>query len=207
MNISNIYLARHGQTEYNRCDQMQGRGIDISINETGRRQALAIADHLDGIGLHRIFSSSLKRSKETAQLIAEQHEIELESHADLDEMDFGVFEGRPASEVESQLQELHEKWRSGKVDYACQEGESPSVVLERADSKMKKIVNKHNGTNLLFVLHGRLIRIILSHWLQYGLQEMHRVPHTNGALYHLQWDGEIFEPIYLNYTDHLQNKA
>lgn len=203
MGISNIYLARHGQTEYNRCNQIQGRGIDISLNNTGRRQARAIANHLNGIGLSVILSSSLKRSYETAQIIAEKRKLTVQSYHELDEMDFGELEGKPIADIKSELEQLQENWRSGNLQFKSPQGESPQTVYDRAARCAKAIINKQHDTNLLFVLHGRLIRILVSGWLNYGLTEMHRVPHTNGALYHLQWDGNAFESVYLNNTDHL----
>lgn len=204
--MTNIYLARHGETEYNRRNQIQGRGIDASLNETGVHQARAIAMHLKDVALDRIFCSSLKRSRETADVIAETCKCSVVSHKELDEMNFGVFEGKPATEIESELQELHQKWRSGNVDCACKNGESPQAVLKRAAERMEMIINNQPNSNLLFVLHGRLLRILISHWLKFGLRAMHRVSHSNGALYHLRWNGELFEPVYLHKTEHLNNQ-
>jgi probable phosphoglycerate mutase len=203
--LTNIYLARHGETEYNRCNQIQGRGIDASLNDTGRRQARAIAMQLNGAGIQRIYSSSLKRSKETAEIIADTYNLDFQSHADLDEMNFGIYEGRPISEIQSELEELHNTWKSGKVDHASENGESPSSVLKRAAGRIEEIITEHPGSNLLFILHGRLIRILLSYWLQYGLSGMHHVEHSNGALYHIRWDGQQFEPVYLHKTKHLED--
>ena len=204
MAVTNIYLARHGETEFNRCNQIQGRGIDVSLNETGQEQARAIARWLQTVELHRIYSSSLKRSKETASLIAQTFDLEVESHQDLDEMNFGIFEGRPISEIKSELEDLHLTWKNGDVDHASENGESPQAVLNRAGTKLDAIMSEHPGANLLFVLHGRLLRIVLSRWMEYGLQNMHHIPHTNGALYHIRWDGNSFEPVYLNKTEHLE---
>ncbi len=95
MSLTNIYLARHGETEYNRCNQIQGRGIDASLNDTGLHQAKAIAEHLQDISLHQVYSSSLKRSRETAEVVAKRYDLQVESHKDLDEMNFGILEGRP----------------------------------------------------------------------------------------------------------------
>lgn len=201
--MTNIYLARHGETEYNRCNQIQGRGIDASLNDTGRRQAQSIAQYLQDVVLHRVFSSSLKRSRETADVIASARGLQVQSYEDLDEMNFGILEGRPISDIEDELVNLHETWKSGNVDHATEKGESPATVLRRADTQMSNLIREHRDSNLLFVLHGRLLRILLSNWLQYGLQNMHQVPHANGALYHLQWDGEGYEHVYLNKTEHL----
>lgn len=206
MALTNIYLARHGETEYNRRNQIQGRGIDASLNKTGLQQARAIGTYLQDVALDGIFCSSLKRSRETADVIAESYKCSVIEHKDLDEMNFGVFEGQPASKIKAELQELHQKWKSGNVDCACENGESPQAVLKRAAKRVESIIDNQPNTNLLFVLHGRLLRILLSHWLEYGLSNMHRVSHSNGALYHLRWDGGQFEPVYLHKTEHLNNQ-
>lgn len=205
--MTNLYLARHGETEYNRRSQMQGRGIDAPLNETGRKQAQAIAGHAQSLNLHHIYSSSLKRSRQTAEFVGQGCGLEVISHTDLDEMDFGVFEGKKASEIKPELNTLHRNWKAGNVTYAAEGGESPQVVLDRAGTKAEQVIKEHHASNLLFVLHGRLIRILLSHWLGFGLSAMHRIEHSNGALYHLQWDGQQFDAVYLHNTKHLQNGA
>ncbi|MEL7833912.1 histidine phosphatase family protein [Fodinibius sp. Rm-B-1B1-1] len=201
----NIYLARHGETEYNRRNQIQGRGIDASLNETGLRQARDITGFLQDTPIQKVVSSSLKRSIETASEIARNKKLDLVSYADLDEMDFGHLEGKPISNIEDDLKELHQRWKSGDVEHSCRGGESPAVVFDRANKRAQMILGQ-NIHNVLFVLHGRLLRILLSQWLQYGLHQMHRIPHSNGALYHLQWNNTEFEAVYLNKTDHLFNE-
>jgi len=200
---TNIYLARHGETEYNRCNQIQGRGIDASLNDTGIQQAQAIARHLQDISIQQIFSSSLKRSRQTAETIAKQQRLDILAYRDLDEMDFGILEGKPISEIKSELKHLHERWKSGDVHFAFDQGESPNAVFKRANNRARMILEEHQQKNLMFVLHGRLLRILLSEWLGYGLSKMHEIPHSNGALYHLQWNGSGFRSLYINKTDHL----
>ncbi|MCW9708858.1 histidine phosphatase family protein [Fodinibius salsisoli] len=205
--MTNLYLARHGETEYNRRSQMQGRGIDAPLNETGREQAKAIATHAKSLDLHHIYSSSLKRSRQTAEFVGQDCGLDVQSYSELDEMDFGEFEGKRASEIKTELQTLHTNWKSGNVTFAASGGESPQMVLDRAATKAEQIMAEHHTSNLLFVLHGRLIRILLSHWLGLGLSAMHHIEHSNGALYHLRWDGEHYNSVYLHNTDHLQNGA
>ena len=202
MSLINIYLARHGETEYNRQNKIQGRGIDASLNETGLQQARGIAGYLQDTSIDKIISSSLKRSIETAEEVARKKDLTLVSHSDLDEMDFGILEGRPISDIKSDLQELHQRWEKGDVDHCCDGGESPAVVFDRANKRAQRVLEQ-DFDNLLFVLHGRLLRILLSQWLNYGLHQMHRIPHSNGALYHLQWNKLEFEAVFLNKTDHL----
>lgn len=205
MKVTNIYLARHGETDFNRRNLIQGQGIDASLNNTGRNQARAIGYYLKKeVELQRIFSSSLKRSQETARIVADMFGLEIKSYADLDEMNFGILEGRPIHEIKTQLVRLRRHWKSGNIDFALKNGESPQAVLNRASGRIKTIIQEYPKENLLFVLHGRLLRILLSHWLNYGLSKMAQIEHANGALYHLQWDGQYFEPVFLNNTGHLK---
>lgn len=205
MSVTDIYIARHGETKYNREGKMQGRGIDAPLNKTGRLQARAISEELKDTSLEHIFSSSLVRSMETAEIIAWTLRMKYRSYPELDEMNFGKFEGRPSKEIENELNEVHQTWKNGNTDYAIDGGgESPAMVLERVMSRTDDILSSHAGSTILFVLHGRLIRIVLSHWLGYSLSDMHRIEHSNGALYHLQKNDEAFNVGYLHKTDHLE---
>lgn len=205
MSVSNIYLARHGETEYNRRNQIQGRGIDASLNETGQLQAKALSAYIHTLDIDNLYSSSLKRSRETAEYVGKYCSLEVESYRELDEMNFGILEGRPIEEIKSELQQLHNNWKSGNVSFALEKAESPLSVLGRAGKRAEALIREKHSSNILFVLHGRLIRILVSHWLGMGLSSMHKITHSNGALYHLQWDGQQFKSIFLNNTDHLKN--
>lgn len=207
MSVTNLFIARHGETEYNRKNLIQGRGIDELLNETGRLQANAIAEFLSDNPADHIFTSSMRRAMETAEIIAWSHRKEYAYFEDLDEMNFGVLEGKPIEEVKDDLRQLHETWKGGNIEFAPENGESPLQVFNRASARMKTLLKEHQGTNILFILHGRLIRILLSDWLGYGLQNMHKIEHSNGALYHLHWKEHTFNPVFLHKTDHLQRIA
>lgn len=205
--MTNIFVVRHGETEYNRKDRMQGRGIDLPLNDTGIRQSNAIENYLRQFDLDIVVCSSLKRSKHTAKIIAEKQNSEVLSFKELDEIDFGAFEGKFADEIQNDLDQIHHQWRQGNIDFPLPEGESPKEAFKRADEKAKEILSDYKGDNILFVLHGRLIRILISNWLNYGFKNMHKVKHSNGSLYYLRWNEKGFEPIYLNKTDHLEQKT
>jgi probable phosphoglycerate mutase len=123
-------------------------------------------------------------------------------------MDFGVIEGQPISDIGNHLKRLHTAWKGGDTGYSLEDGESPDTVLKRVLKRSDMLIEKYRGEDMLFVLHGRLIRILLSHWLGYGLRQMHRVQHQNGALYHLRLseDNEM-EAVFLNKTEHLKESG
>ena len=97
-----IYIIRHGQTEVNRRQALQGRS-DAPLNEKGIQQAAAAAAHLRerGIAFDFAFTSPLVRAVQTARIVAP--ELEPVTDARLLEMDYGPYEGadlkRPAPEL------------------------------------------------------------------------------------------------------------
>tara|TARA_R110002124_G_scaffold284802_2_gene462486 strand:- start:4354 stop:4965 length:612 start_codon:yes stop_codon:yes gene_type:complete len=201
--MKHIYVIRHGETEFNKTHRMQGRGINASLNEKGIQQAKSVSSFLKEKPITKIITSSLNRSIESAQPLCKQFDVEAEKHADLDEMDFGILEGRPFEEVKEDLRYLHEQWSSGNLDIATEKGESPIQVFERAGSKMKEILDSSEDEYIVFVLHGRLMRILLSEFLGLGLKNMHTIEHQNGAINHLIWDEKEFKAVELNITAHL----
>lgn len=204
MTPTDIFVVRHGETEYNRLNRIQGRTINASLNEKGIRQSEALQKYFRERDLGLVVSSSLQRSIETAEIIARDADVELLSFPELDEIHFGTAEGKHIHKIRDQLLELHHQWKSGNLDFALDGGESPKQVWERAGQKVREIISEHRGIPILFVLHGRLIRILISSWLDMGLQRMHKVRHANGALNHLVWDGNRFQAVSLHKTDHLE---
>lgn len=203
MKYTRLFLVRHGETEYNKNGLLQGRGIDAPLNETGKHQAEMVARFLEPEGTGEIFSSSMRRTIETATPLADKTLNKLQSFGELDEMNFGDLEGMKTADIQNELQNIHSRWASGDVDYAIPGGESPSQVFERADSRIRNILNKGGHQTKVFVLHGRLIRILLSKWLGYGLENMHKIEHQNGAINHVLKNDVSFNIVYLNKTDHL----
>lgn len=88
-----IFL-RHGQTDWNRFGKVMGQR-DIALNAEGLRQAAEAARVLHGFGVSRIYVSPLKRCQETAQIIAQELELPFQTIAELQERNWGVFEGGP----------------------------------------------------------------------------------------------------------------
>jgi len=198
-----LFIARHGETDFNKKGLLQGRGIDAPLNETGQKQARAISEYLKQYNASYLVSSSLKRSWQTALPVEERTELETLKIEDLDEMHFGKFEGVPYNEASAELNELHNAWVSGNVLKPIPQGESPKEVYDRANAAVEQLIEKYRDGVMILILHGRLIRILLSSWLGYGLNNMHKIEHQNGALYQIVYNGS-FKPVYLNKTDHLQ---
>lgn len=201
--MKQLFIIRHGETDNNKAHIIQGRSLDASINELGRLQAQAICDALEPYEVHKIVASGLRRTHETVQPLADQRKLEIHKYPELDEIDFGILEGKVFTEIKKQVMEVHEKWKSGNVDYAPENGESPRQTYARANSKVEEVLKSSSEESIVFMIHGRLTRILLSEWLGYGLKNMHEIEHQNGAINHLTWHDGKFKAVELNKTDHL----
>ena len=201
--MKDIYIIRHGETEYNKMHRMQGRGIDASLNKEGRSQAEAICNFMKDKAITKIVTSSLKRAIETANPLSEELKIKLETFKDLDEMNFGVLEGKPFKDVIEDLKYLQTQWSSGNLQIAPEAGENPIEVFDRAGSKIMNVIETSKDQQIIFMIHGRLIRILLSEFLGLGLKNMHEIEHQNGSINHLSWNGNQFEVVELNIITHL----
>ncbi|MBO6620337.1 MAG: histidine phosphatase family protein [Balneola sp.] len=201
--MKQLYIIRHGETKFNKSHLMQGRGINASLNDTGRKQADAISIYFKDKPVSKIVTSNLKRAKESAEPLCRLFNLKPEAYTELDEMDFGNLEGKSFDEVKSDLVHLHECWSSGKLETAPENGETPIQVYKRANLKVEEILKTSDEECIVFILHGRLIRILLSEWLGLGLKNMHQIEHQNGAINKLTWSENGFEAVELNVTSHL----
>lgn len=201
--MKHVFVIRHGQTDVNKGNIIQGRGVNAPINDLGLMQAQAILKALEDFPIRKIVTSSLHRTWQTAEPLVQKFGSAHESHTDLDELDFGEFEGRKFSAIQPQLDEIHAQWEAGNVGLAIPGGESPLEAFRRADNRVQQILQSSQESHIAFILHGRLIRILLSEWLGLGLRNMHKVEHQNGAVNHLKWENGKFEAVELNKTDHL----
>lgn len=198
-----LFIARHGETDYNRKGLLQGRGIDAPLNDTGKDQARQLAGYLKNYKTKNLYCSSLRRTWQTARPYQDIVQSELFKKRDLDEMDFGDFEGVSYDEAAPEIGELQNIWERGETSVKIPGGESPEEVFQRANNSVEESINSSNSDIMIFILHGRLIRILLSEWLGYGLKNMQKIEHQNGAVNQLMYENGSFNSVYLNKTDHL----
>ena len=210
MSETTLYLVRHGQTDYNRQHVVQGRGVDAVLNATGRAQAAAVARRLAGVPFGVIYTSTLRRAVETAEAIAHEHSgAPMHRLADLEEMAWGDFEGRPITpSVRQVIEDFSARWRNGEFAYRLEGGESIYDVQQRGRQAIHHTLAHHTGETVLEVTHGGMLRVLLATLLEaYSLERMDEIPHTNTGVNALRcYDGR-FEIELLNCTAHLDAPA
>ena len=121
-----LYLVRHGATDANlkRPYVLQGRGMDLPLNEMGRRQAQCVRRLFERKSLAAIYTSPLRRAFDTAQAIAEPHRIDLATVEGLIEADVGKWEGMAWEQIRRQYPQEYEDFQRDQSQFPYLGGES-----------------------------------------------------------------------------------
>lgn len=148
-----IYVARHGQTDFNKQDRILGT-TDMDINETGLQQAHELAGKVSDLNVDIIVASPMKRAQTTAGIVSEKTGLEIITDSRLREWDYGEYEARPR---------VTEGFAENKINFAVRMGKTGESVLQlahRVYSALDDIIKNYSDKNVLIVCHGGVCRII-----------------------------------------------
>ncbi len=151
----NIYVTRHGQTDWNLNERIQGR-TNTELNETGRLQAEETAQLIKDKKIDLIISSPLKRAKETAEIINKHVNVEIIEDERLQERCFGEGEGRTKTEVRALKDtnpELTQVWNYN-INTDIFGIETMHDFCNRVYTFLDETIQKYNDKNILIVTHG-----------------------------------------------------
>jgi broad specificity phosphatase PhoE len=149
-------FVRHGQTDWNIDDRLQGL-IDVPLNATGLDQAQAICKKLLAEHVDVIVSSPLIRALKTASFIAETHQRPIHIDSRLTERNFGAWEGRLGADVRRELGLTTHQPLSEHLDHVA---ESWPGVTGRTLAVVTDWLHSHPRKKLVFVSHGALFRAL-----------------------------------------------
>jgi broad specificity phosphatase PhoE len=167
--MTEIILARHGETEWNVEEIFRGR-VDVELNQTGRRQAELLAEHLSELNIEAVYSSPLKRALDTAEAIARRHNLKVKASPGLIDCDFGQWQGLPLKEVRVKYKELYRQWAESPHLVKIPGGESLDGVRERALKVVDGVIAKHQE-RVVLVSHRVVNKVLICALL--GLDNSH----------------------------------
>ena len=167
--MTEIILARHGETEWNVAEVFRGR-IDIGLNETGIKQAALLAEYLGKLEIDAVYSSPLKRTLKTAELIAGYHKLDVEIAPGIIDFDYGNWQGLPHPQVKDKYKELYAEWTTNPHRVKMPGGESLDDVRKRAVGVVDSIVAQYKGT-VAIVSHRVVNKVLICALL--GLNNSH----------------------------------
>ena len=146
--LNEIWLVRHGETEWTISKQHTGR-TDIDLTERGEERARALAPVLARHEFARVLTSPLKRARRTAELAGFPDAV---VDDDLVEIDYGEYEGLTTAQIR-EVRADWLMWRDGNPG-----GETVDAAGHRADRVIERIADA-DGDVLLFG-HGHFSRVL-----------------------------------------------
>src|ERR1035437_4802656 len=160
-NNCTIYLVRHGKTNWNKQGLIQGH-TDIPLNIEGEKEVEELAKELDSVKFDKAFSSDLLRAKKTAEIIAVEHKLAVETTRALRERHFAHLEGKPAKllkEISKTISELEESKRFSYKSHPLVE--SDGELMNRFLTFLREIAISNPNKNILVVTNGGVMRVFL----------------------------------------------
>lgn len=204
MTTKQIYLIRHGETDFNREGRMQGSGIDKELNQKGLNQAAAFFKKYGQVAFAKVYASGLKRAQQTIEPF-KQAGFETEYHPELNEISFGDLEGSLLKpDPESFYNKVMQAWQNGQLDFSAPNGESPNAVVARQQPFINNVLKTNPAQSpILVCMHGRALRVLMCTLLNTPLHQMENYKHHNTGLYIVEYNGQEFVLKTANNTEHL----
>jgi broad specificity phosphatase PhoE len=184
-----IFLARHGETEWSLSGQHTGIS-DIPLTDNGRRHAKALGTRLAGREFAAVFTSPLSRASETCKLAGLGDQAA--AREELMEWDYGEYEGRTTKDI----RETVPGWTVWS--HETPGGETPDEVGARCDALIEDLL-KFEGSVACFG-HGHLLRVLGARWMGIPAAKGANLALSTGTLSILGWER-------VNRTLHLWNDA
>lgn len=149
-----LCVTRHGETDWNISGILQG-WIDVPLNDNGRRQALALAETLAGCGFSRVCTSPLRRSAETAEIVARAWGLPSPTpYEGIKERHFGLIQGMTKRDLSMSHPGLHGEILRRNPACDFEQGESLDHFADRVLEALRDIARQHSGTRVLVITHG-----------------------------------------------------
>jgi 2,3-bisphosphoglycerate-dependent phosphoglycerate mutase len=182
--VLRIYLARHGQTDWNAQHRLQG-STDTHLNAAGRAQAETLAVRLAGVKFDAVYSSMLARTRETAAIV--HGRVAIDSLADLDERSLGKFQGFVVDSDSVATAEYRR--RITALGDSLDGGETLEHQLARVTRALDFIRRRHPAGTVLIVAHGLTNPLVLKALLGLTWDQANAVTQANDELYLIELGG------------------
>ncbi len=154
MSTSEIYLIRHGETEWSLGGRHTGIS-DIPLTEHGRQQARLLAQELSTRNFNLVLTSPLRRARETCELAGFAQCAEIDP--DLMEWNYGDYEGLTSEQIHAS----RPAWTI--FNEGGPGGETPEQVGVRVDRVLARV--RTAGSDAVLFAHGHVLRVLAARWL------------------------------------------
>jgi len=177
----NVYLLRHGETQWNADGNRYCGRTDIPLTEKGIAQAEFVHDQLKELDFDAVYSSPLQRALHTARIASGRNDVITDER--LIEVNFGNWEGKTKEEFIAEDASLWNNWcNDPSQTKAGGAGETASEVVKRVNNFYESVLEKYPSGNILSVGHNGINRLYLSWKLGMNLKHYRRIVQGNSSI-------------------------
>ena len=177
-----VIYVRHGKTDFPidriYCDDRE----DPPLNGAGLVQAQAAAQLLRAHDVDAIFASPSRRTRMTADAIAQVAKAPIIENADLRERRFGIWDGLYFDEIASDYPDAYQSWKHDPVHYTPEGGETIDELLGRVITSVERAIESNLGKTIVVVSHVGPIRVSLAHALKIPVKWYRQLRVDYGAI-------------------------
>jgi broad specificity phosphatase PhoE len=184
-----IYVARHGETTWNEEGRIQGRS-DPGLSDKGYAQSFALRHHLKDRPLSAIYTSTRQRSILTAEPLANHLRLPIQSQPELDEIAFGILEGKFLHHFDEELKLEWERFKDNRFLYRIPGAENYADVANRVRPFAERLLGVHQGHEILVVGHRVVNRLLIGMLMEYPVEKVLKIEQTNDMLYLIEKNSE-----------------
>lgn len=185
--MAEIWLIRHGQTDWNVEGRLQGQR-DVPLNATGLSQASAMAEMLKGNKFSALYSSDLMRARQTAEIIAAVVGLPVHFDRRLREISQGEVEGMLFSDVMQKFESALADRTRNPVDSRLPGGESVAELTARFSECVDEIVCAKHNAPVIIVAHGLAIATLVCQARGYPMETVYSHIQENATAQVIEWN-------------------
>jgi len=190
-----VYLTRHGETSWNVERIIQGKSNDVPLNKNGIRQANKLAKYFKTKHIDYIVSSPLKRSLQTAEIVAKAKGISIITSDALSEIDYGEWSGIKSNEVPLKFPKQWAQFTENPEAFTFPDGESLHAFYKRVTEYFKTLPT---DKDILIVTHVNPIRMIIKHILDIKFKSIYNLHIENCTVSGIKYKKSRWEVDFLN---------
>ncbi|MFT7652618.1 MAG: broad specificity phosphatase PhoE [Limisphaerales bacterium] len=190
--MKHLYIVRHGQTEWNAVQRMQGR-LDSPLTEDGRQHAFQNGTLIKELGgVEQLCVSPAGRAMETAFIMNSLTQCNIEYFDELQERDSGVWSGMTVSEIAAQFPQAWATREDDPYNFRPPNGENLQDMLVRVHEILDALYAS-DFESVALVTHGVMSKVILKFYLDLNEVETGRLRHPNDLVYRLTFGAQEIE--------------
>lgn len=201
-----LYLIRHGESIGNELGINQGQKNDLSLTERGRDQAKRIAEKLASEKIDAIYSSDLKRAKETAEIIGKSHNILTILDKRLRERDFGDLDDKKnlLKDWKIHVRKIVEKEGLDPEEVKAPNGESDKDHWNRLQDFFNEKLKQHPNHTIVVVSHAGSNKVFLGIVGHFSKEKMYKTYQGNTGLNEFEYKDGVWIIKQVNNIEHLE---